>query len=133
MGGREERKGRGKWRFECVCFKKGRTVWKNGVGVNVSYFFFVVVFPCLSKIINTYEIEINRRSIDDYMKVLCICRMLSLAHQQNEFEVDSSMPWCYCENGGQKIVISRVRIRKKNRRTCNQDTERKFVLPCSNP
>ena len=69
--------------------------------VNVSYFFFVVVFPCLSKIINTYEIEINRRSIDDYMKVLCICRMLSLAHQQNEFEVDSSMPWCYCAKGGQ--------------------------------
>ena len=81
-----------------MCFRKGRTVWKLMFLIS---FLLLLCFHVCQKIINTYEIEINRRSIDDYMKVLCICRMLSLAHQQNEFEVDSSMPWCYCAKGGQ--------------------------------
>ena len=59
---------------------------------------------------------VNRRSIDDHMKVLCICRMLSLAHQQNEFEVDSSMPWCYCERRTKKCGIALIEKRERKKK-----------------
>ena len=101
MGERREKGGASGGSSVCVLKKEeryGRTVWELMFLIS---FLLLLCFHVCQKIINTYEIEINRRSIDDYMKVLCICRMLSLAHQQNEFEVDSSMPWCYCAKGGQ--------------------------------